>query len=137
MASTAVLKLTANAWPKVGRYSERDSLRRYNPQLERAKSVFKNAQSLTVERLRERAELLREEAREKPSSTVAPEAIGIAAEAVRRIRGLTAYDEQFLAALILAGGNLAEMAAGEGKTLVAALVAFVFGLQGRGSMWPR
>ena len=31
---------------------------------------------------------------------------------------MTAYDEQLLAALILAGGNLAEMAAGEGKTLV-------------------
>ena len=70
---------------------------------------------------------------ERPDQRIIfPEAIGIAAEAVRRIQGLTAYDEQLLAALILADGNLAEMAAGEGKTLVAALVAFVFGLQGRG-----
>src|SRR5271167_3904948 len=63
---------------------------------------------------------------------IVPEAVGVAAEAVRRIWGLSAYDEQILAALILADGNLAEMAAGEGKTLVAAIVAFVFGLQGRG-----
>ena len=82
--------------------------------------------------VRER-KLLREEALKRPSGVMAAsEAIGIAAEAVRRIRGLTAYDEQLLAGLILADGNLAEMAAGEGKTLVAALVGFVFALRGRG-----
>ena len=39
---------------------------------------------------------------------------------------------QFLAGLALAEGRLAEMATGEGKTLVALLPAFCFALQGRG-----
>ena len=43
------------------------------------------------------------------------------------------YDCQFMAGLALADGMLAEMATGEGKTLVALLPTFVFALRGTGA----
>jgi preprotein translocase subunit SecA len=77
-------------------------------------------------RLRERAEVLRERASDA-------DAIALIAEAVRRAHGLTPYDVQLSAGLTLAQGRLAEMATGEGKTLVALLPAFCFALHGHGA----
>ena len=77
-------------------------------------------------RLREHAEALRAQ----PSHTAA---IALIAEAIRRTRGLSPYDVQLHAGLTLASGQLAEMATGEGKTLVALLPAFCFALHGHGA----
>ena len=77
-------------------------------------------------RLREHAEALRAQ----PSH---PAAIALISEAIRRTRGLSPYDVQLAAGLTLAGGQLAEMATGEGKTLVALLPAFCFALHGHGA----
>lgn len=49
------------------------------------------------------------------------EAFALACEAVRRSTGKTFYDVQLQAGEVLARGDLAEMATGEGKTLVTAL----------------
>ena len=68
--------------------------------------------------------------RESPSN---PDAIALIAEAVRRTHGLTPHDVQLSAGLTLAEGRLAEMATGEGKTLVALLPAFCFALLGHGA----
>ena len=62
-----------------------------------------------------------------------PEAIALIAESVRRTHGLVPYDVQLHAGLVLAEGRVAEMATGEGKTLVALLPAFCFTLEGRGA----
>ena len=59
-------------------------------------------------------------------------AIALAAEAVHRVHGLNPHPVQLLAGLVLAEGHLAEMATGEGKTLVALLPAFAFALHGQG-----
>ncbi len=77
-------------------------------------------------RLREHADALRAQ----PSH---PAAIALIAEAVRRTRGLMPYDVQLTAGLTLAEGRLAEMATGEGKTLVALFPAFCFALHGHGA----
>ena len=60
------------------------------------------------------------------------EAIALIAESVRRTHGLVPYDVQLHAGHLLAAGYLAEMATGEGKTLVALLPAFCFALENRG-----
>ncbi len=52
-------------------------------------------------------------------------------EAVRRVRGLKYHGEQLLAGLVLASGHVAEMATGEGKTIVAAIPAFLSWINGR------
>jgi preprotein translocase subunit SecA len=77
-------------------------------------------------RLRERTDALRRHA--DPA-----EAIALVVESVRRSHGLAAYEVQLRAGLALAEGALVEMATGEGKTLVALLPAFCFGLRGRGA----
>lgn len=59
-------------------------------------------------------------------------ALALAREAARRAYGLRAYDVQLLGASVLTAGQLAEMRTGEGKTLTAALAAYVQALHGQG-----
>lgn len=85
-------------------------------------------------RLRDHAAALRSESRSRaPAADLSTRAIGLISEAVRRTRRLQPYDCQLMAALTLVEGRIAEMATGEGKTLVAVLASFVFGLEGRGA----
>jgi preprotein translocase subunit SecA len=84
-------------------------------------------------RLSERAAVLRDEASDEPvRSDFTAEAVALLGEATRRVHGLAPYDCQLLAGLALSEGRLAEMATGEGKTLVALLPAFRFALHGLG-----
>lgn len=53
-------------------------------------------------------------------------------EAGRRALNMELYDVQILAGLAMVRGSVAEMATGEGKTLVAALPASIFALWGKG-----
>jgi preprotein translocase subunit SecA len=55
----------------------------------------------------------------------------IAREAARRGLGERPYDVQVLGTLAMLAGNVAEMATGEGKTLVAAIAAAGYALRGR------
>ena len=85
-------------------------------------------------RLREHAEALRKESRSRtPAQDHTARAIALIAESIRRTRNLQPYDCQLMAGLTLTEGRIAEMATGEGKTLVALLPAFVFALNGRGA----
>ena len=59
-------------------------------------------------------------------------AFALAREVAFRTTGLRAYPEQLFGALALTKGAVAELATGEGKTLVAMLAAFLFALEGRG-----
>lgn len=60
-----------------------------------------------------------------------PEVFAVIREAARRTLGLHPYEVQLLGGLVLANGSIAEMATGEGKTLVAPFAACVQYLQGR------
>lgn len=53
-------------------------------------------------------------------------------ESAHRCVGQSPYDVQLMCGLTMADGNIAEMKTGEGKTLTAALTAYLFGLRGRG-----
>jgi preprotein translocase subunit SecA len=61
-----------------------------------------------------------------------PAAFGLLAEAARRTLGLSVFDVQLLAGIALARPAIAEMHTGEGKTLAAALPAFLYALTGCG-----
>jgi preprotein translocase subunit SecA len=61
-----------------------------------------------------------------------PEAFALVREAVVRTKGIRPYDVQIMAGLVMSRGQLAEMATGEGKTLVATLPACVLALAGKG-----
>src|SRR5690606_26936475 len=59
-------------------------------------------------------------------------AFAIMREVVRRETGLALHVEQVAGALVMAGGRLAEMATGEGKTITAILPAALDAFSGRG-----
>ena len=108
--------------------------RRFAGRLDTIRAAIASHADENDARLREHADALRSETRSRsPGSELPARAIALIAEALRRTRGLSAYDCQLIAALALVEGRIAEMATGEGKTLVAVMPAFVFALRGRGS----
>ncbi|KAG2432243.1 hypothetical protein HXX76_009162 [Chlamydomonas incerta] len=60
------------------------------------------------------------------------EAFAVVREASRRVLGMRHYDCQLVGGMVLAEGQVAEMATGEGKTLVATLPGYLGALTGRG-----
>jgi preprotein translocase subunit SecA len=63
---------------------------------------------------------------------VLPEAFAVCREAGRRILNMRHFDVQLIGGMVLHEGKIAEMATGEGKTLVATLPAYLNALSGRG-----
>jgi len=60
------------------------------------------------------------------------EAFAVCREAARRTVGMRHFDVQLMGGIVLHEGKIAEMATGEGKTLVATLPAYLNALTGRG-----
>ena len=61
-----------------------------------------------------------------------PEAFAVCREAARRTVRMRHFDVQLIGGMVLHAGKIAEMATGEGKTLVATLPAYLNGLAERG-----
>ncbi|MEX2148182.1 MAG: preprotein translocase subunit SecA [Candidatus Rokuibacteriota bacterium] len=60
------------------------------------------------------------------------EAFAVCREAARRVLGMRHFDVQLIGGIVLHEGKIAEMATGEGKTLVATLPAYLNALTGKG-----
>ena len=116
----------------VGSKNERE-LKRIQPLIEKINQFEPNILSLSDDQLRnktiefkermDRGELLEE---------VLPEAFAVVRETAKRILGERHYDVQLIGGIVLHEGKIAEMATGEGKTLVATLPAYLNALQGKG-----
>src|SRR4029453_6965992 len=63
---------------------------------------------------------------------VLPEAFAVCREAARRRLGMRHFDVQLIGGMVLHEGTIAEMATGEGKTLVATLPAYLNALTTKG-----
>jgi len=70
--------------------------------------------------------------RERVLDAILPEAFAIVREAAWRTIGMRHFDIQLLGGIVLHKGNIAEMATGEGKTLVATLPTYLNALTGKG-----
>ncbi len=68
----------------------------------------------------------------KTTEEILPEAFAVVREAARRTIGLRHHDVQLIGGMTLHYGMIAEMANGEGKTLVATLAAYLNALSGKG-----
>jgi preprotein translocase subunit SecA len=68
----------------------------------------------------------------EPLADILPEAFAVCREASRRTVGMRHFDVQLIGGMVLHDGTIAEMATGEGKTLVATLPAYLNALTGRG-----
>ncbi len=104
-------------------------LREVEPQVEELKELFN---SITIpeekDKIKEKIKLLRN----RMFVDVLPESFAVVREASRRTIGLRHFDVQIAGGMVLHEGRIAEMATGEGKTLVATLPAYLNGLLGRG-----
>src|ERR671932_2096082 len=85
------------------------------------------------EELRERADALRERARDgEDLDELLPESFALTREAARRTLGQRHFDVQLIGGMVLHDGSIAEMKTGEGKTLTATLPAVLNSLGGEG-----
>ena len=86
------------------------------------------------EELRARFSELKRRVREEGLALDAavPECFALTREASKRVMGMRHFDVQLIGAMVLNGGNIAEMKTGEGKTLTATLAVVLNALAGKG-----
>jgi preprotein translocase subunit SecA len=80
------------------------------------------------ERVKEKIKITRN----KVFQEILPKAFAVVREASKRTIGLRHFDSQIAGGIVLHEGRIAEMATGEGKTLVATLPAYLNALLGKG-----
>jgi len=116
----------------VGSKNERE-LKRIQPLIEKINQFEPNISSLSDDQLRDKTIELKERIeRGELLEEVLPEAFAVVREAAKRTLGERHYDVQLIGGIVLHEGKIAEMATGEGKTLVATLPAYLNALQGKG-----
>ncbi|MFQ5866871.1 MAG: preprotein translocase subunit SecA [bacterium] len=107
------------------RVSER--AKEYREELERAENRFKEAVS-PEERQKAKDEL--KKVRNRVLEDVLPEAFAVVREVAKRTLNMRHFDVQIMGGVVLHEGKIAEMATGEGKTLVATLPVYLNSLGG-------
>jgi len=116
----------------VGSKNERE-LKRINPLMQRVSSLEDRIRPLSDGQLRAKTGEFRERIeRGEPLDQILPEAFAVVREASRRTLGERHYDVQLIGGIVLHEGKIAEMATGEGKTLVSTLPAYLNALEGKG-----
>jgi preprotein translocase subunit SecA len=115
-----------------GTKHERD-VKRMLPVVQAINALEPEIQALDDAGLRARTDALRARIQEgRPVDEALPEAFAVGREAARRVLGMRHFDVQLIGGMVLHRGTIAEMATGEGKTLVATLPAYLNALTGRG-----
>jgi preprotein translocase subunit SecA len=130
----------------IGSKTDRES-RKLLPDVERVNELYDGLSSLTDEQLRARTDEFRGRLAEGESlDDLMHEAFAVVKETCRRLVGkswdvvglpttweMVPFDVQIMGAVVLHRGEIAEMATGEGKTLVATMPLYLNALQGRGA----
>jgi preprotein translocase subunit SecA len=115
-----------------GTKHERD-VKRVMPIVQEINALEPGLQALDDSTLRAKTDELKKRLTDGESvDDILPEAFAVCREAARRTVGMRHFDVQLIGAMVLHRGAIAEMATGEGKTLVATLSAYLNGLTGRG-----
>ena len=115
-----------------GTKHERD-VKRMMPTVHAVNAFESGLQALDDGAFRAKTEELRARlAADAELDEVLPEAFAVCREAARRSLGMRHFDVQLIGGMVLHSGKIAEMATGEGKTLVATLPAYLNALTGEG-----
>ena len=115
-----------------GTKHERD-VKRAMPVVAQINTLEPSLQALDDAALRGKTDELRKRLADgAPLDDVLPEAFAVCREAARRSLGMRHFDVQLIGGMVLHRGTIAEMATGEGKTLVATLPAYLNALTGKG-----
>ncbi|MFH0839079.1 MAG: preprotein translocase subunit SecA [Candidatus Omnitrophota bacterium] len=108
-------------------------LKQISPIVEQINSFEPQLQKLTDEQLRAKTDAFKERlSAGEALDDVLPEAFAVVREAARRTVAMRHFDVQLMGGIVLHQGKIAEMATGEGKTLVATLSAYLNALTGKG-----
>ncbi len=116
----------------VGTKNERE-LKRLAPPVGQINALEPAMQALSDAELKAKTPEFRERlARGTPLDELLPEAFAVVREVGRRVLDMRHFDVQLIGGMVLHEGKIAEMATGEGKTLVATLPATLNALLGKG-----
>ena len=113
--------------------SNEAEIKRLRKTVDQIGALEKNMQALSDEQMRQYTLDLKKRAQEgEDLDKLLPEAYALVREAAVRSLGQRPFDTQMIGAIVLHQGRIAEMRTGEGKTLTAALPAFLNALSGKG-----
>jgi preprotein translocase subunit SecA len=116
----------------VGTKNERE-LKRIQPIVDRANEFEAKMKALSDDDLRAMTPLFRERlANGEELDSLLPETFALTRETAWRTIGMRHFDVQLIGGIVLNEGKIAEMATGEGKTLVATLPVYLNALTGGG-----
>ena len=116
----------------VGSKNERE-LRRIQPLIDQIGQWETKIGPLSNDQLRAKTAQLRERIdRGESLEEILPEAFAVVRETAKRTLGERHFDVQLIGGIVLHEGKIAEMATGEGKTLVSTLPAYLNALKGKG-----
>ena len=116
----------------VGSKNERE-LRRIQPLVGKINQREPEISPLSDDQLRGKTSEFKERiGRGEPMEEILPEAFAVVRETAKRTLGERHYDVQLIGGIVLHEGKIAEMATGEGKTLVSTLSAYLNALEGKG-----
>ncbi len=116
----------------VGTKNERE-IKRLQKIVDRINALEPEVRRLSDAELRARTDEFRQRlAHGETLDDLLVEAFAVVREAARRVLNMRHFDVQLMGGIVLHEGKIAEMATGEGKTLVATLPAYLNALTGRG-----
>ncbi len=102
------------------------------PFVEKVNAMESWAEGLDEAAIKAQTETWREEvAAGRDLDEILPEAFAIGRVAAQRTLGMRHYDVQLIGGMVLHSGSIAEMATGEGKTMMATLAAYLNALKGK------
>lgn len=108
-------------------------LKKYYKIVDKINQLEENFSKLSDEELKAQTEKFKEQLQSgKTVDDIKIEAFATVREASKRVLGMRHYDVQLIGGLVLTEANIAEMATGEGKTLVASLPSYLRALEGKG-----
>ena len=132
-AMTAVTEQVSDGLVRLFGNSNERQLRRMRPIVARINEMESAFEALTEAELRAKTDAFRERlGKGETLNDILPEAFAVCREGGKRFLKMRHYDVQLMGAMVLHGGNIAEMVTGEGKTLVATLAAYLNAIEGKG-----
>lgn len=109
------------------------TLKKFWPLVHKVNALEPEIQKLTDEALRAKTDEFRQRlAKGETLDDILVEVFAVVREVSRRTVNMRHFDVQILGGIVLHKGNIAEMATGEGKTLVATLPLYLNALSGKG-----
>jgi len=106
-------------------------LKKLQPVVEKINSYEPDISKLNDEELKNKTPEFRERLNKGEAlDDILPEVFAVVREAAKRVTGMRPFDVQLIGGIVLHQGKIAEMATGEGKTLVATMPAYLNALSG-------